>query len=84
MRGEARDPFSYCVRVAAMIIVAPIHVVVIIVTSIIDVVSIINITGIMNTIITVVCEDTLLFCELLPCNPAADTALEPLIWCFSS
>ena len=27
-----------------------------------------------------VCEQTFLLCN--PCNPAADTALQPLIWCF--
>ena len=29
-------------------------------------------------------KKTLLFCELLPCSPAAETALQPLLWCFSS
>ena len=33
---------------------------------------------------TGVCEKTVLFCELLPCNPAAETAFRPLILCFSS
>ena len=28
-------------------------------------------------------KNTLLFCEPLACNPAARTALQPLIWCFA-
>ena len=30
---------------------------------------------------TGVCEKTLLLCQTLPCNPAAETALQTLIWC---
>ena len=33
---------------------------------------------------TGVCGKTLLLGEPLPCNPAAETALEPLIWCSES
>ena len=29
-----------------------------------------------------VCEKTLLLRKLLTCSPAAETALQPLIWCF--
>ena len=33
---------------------------------------------------TGVCEKTLLSPKPLPCNTAAETAIQPLIWCFRS
>ena len=38
----------------------------------------------MLIVIPVSVKQTLLFCEPLPCNPAAETALQPPIWCCSS
>ena len=31
-----------------------------------------------------VCEKTRLLVELLPCNPSAETAIQPRIWCSES
>ena len=33
---------------------------------------------------TGVCEKTLFLCKPLPCNPAAETAVQPLVWWFRS
>ena len=35
-------------------------------------------------LITVSAKSKLLLRQPLPCNPAAETALQPLIWCFES